>query len=129
VRLSGAAAQLAGQLAPGMLLNAEGVVERTAAGGLEIHVDDPDRIVFTASPGPRFPDPPRSAAAAQPPSDSTVATGDGGDSRPALAIVGLLVMLGGALAALFIGRREHWGDVVRAAITRHLPALARRLPI
>jgi hypothetical protein len=112
-----------------MLLNAEGVVERTAAGGLEIHVDDPDRIAFTASPGPRASDPPRSAAVAQPSSDSTVATADGDDSRSALAIIGLLVMLAGALAALFIGRRGDWLDVVRAAVTRHLPALARRLPI
>lgn len=129
VRLSGAAAELAGRLAPGMLLNAEGVVERTAAGGLEVNVDDPDRIAFTDSPRARPSDSPASAALPQPPSDATSAADDAGRSQPALAIVGLLIMLAGAGAALAVGRRWGWPDAIRAAIARRLPALARRLPI
>jgi len=123
VRLSGRAAPLALQLAPGMVLNAEGLVERNAAGGLEVHVDDPARLDYTVPVG----------------SGGTVAVGSSeplpesaGDLGPALGterdrladVLVLVVLLLGASASLAIVLlRAQRLEAVRA----RLAGLAARL--
>jgi hypothetical protein len=47
LRLTGRAEALSASLLVGHLINAQGVVERTASGGLEIRVDDPALVVTT----------------------------------------------------------------------------------
>ncbi|MDQ3938311.1 MAG: hypothetical protein M3253_06475, partial [Chloroflexota bacterium] len=47
LRLAGEAEALSPLLVVGHLINAQGVVERTAGGGLEVRVDDPALVAFT----------------------------------------------------------------------------------
>jgi hypothetical protein len=118
VRLSGSAAPLAGQLAAGDLVNVEGVVERTAAGGLEVHTDDPAKVeigrpitALAATP----------ATAGSRPSSVTMSAADAatiGDSDVGHGLFGLTALLG--LVTLSIG-------LIVARQTGHLVTARDRL--
>ncbi len=129
VRLSGSAADLARQLRPGMLLNATGIVERNAAGGIEVHVADAAAIVFASSP-PSQPAPMTRVAGETQQlaevADAPVAERDG-----PLLLGGALLLL--ALAclsvAVFLGRHSPLVLPARVAFERILARVSQRRPI
>jgi len=103
VRLVGEASGLASAVAMGDVLNARGVVERNAAGGLEVAVDDPSAIEWAAplialsslGPSPWA----VSSTEATPSGEGTSTTSPGHAALVALALVGLAI---GLLAATLL---------------------------
>ena len=125
VRLSGLAAPLAGQLAAGDLVNVQGVVERTAAGGLEVHVDDPAMVEIGQPLAALAPMPGTVAnttsTVTQPGADAA-AVGDSGAGGALLGLVALLIVIGLPIA-LAVARQTGRLTVARD----RLHAIWRRL--
>lgn len=103
VRLIGEASALTSVVAIGDLLNARGVVERNAAGGLEITVDDPAAIEWLApvvALNSRAPSPWATSSSEQTPTgQGTSATSSDQAALIAIAIIALAI---GLFAAAFL---------------------------
>lgn len=132
VKLTGEAAGLSVLFTPGDLLNATGRVERTASGGLEVVVDDPDSITRLAQQQ-------APVAEASASGDVHIPTGppDRGAVPPAgptsttFAALVLLVIAGSlTAAALVLNRRRDWlRNVVEQLVKRLPPRLQQVLPM
>ncbi len=130
VRLTGDATTVVDQLRPGTLVNVTGVVGRTAAGGIEVTVDDPADVSVIPAPATLA-----AAIAASPASSdgsgetvvgNALPTGNDGGPSPLIGVALLLAVTGAGLVGFAAAGRERRARLV-AQLNRAIASGKERL--